>query len=285
MSVIPEAKAHLDVARIGSSSFRSTPHPGPATRSYGGDVAGQAVMAASLTAPAGRPIHSAHMYFLAPGNSSIPIDHEVTILRDGGSFSARQVIARQGDSPIFTMTASFQTPETGLEHSLRGPQAPGPDELPTPQELLAGKPEALQWLSWMRRTADLDVRFVLPPVRAAGLQGETTEPHQRLWLRHRSLVEPDAMLQAAGLAYASDVLLLSTALGPHAVQGRFQIATVNHTIWFHRPIRVDEWFLYDQESTWADRGRALVHGRIFDPEGHLCASIAQEGLIRVKPLG
>jgi acyl-CoA thioesterase-2 len=149
---------------------------------------------------------------------------------------------------------------------------------------LAGQPEALEWLSWMRRTADLDVRFVLPPVRAAGIQGEPTEPRQRLWLRHRSLVQPDEMMQAAGLAYASDVLLLSTAMGPHAVQGRFQIATVNHTIWFHRPVRVDQWFLYDQESTWADGGRALVHGRIFDPEGHLCASIAQEGLIRVRPL-
>ncbi len=149
-SRIVEAKAHLDVAQTGPASFRSTPHPGRPTRSYGGDVAGQAVMAASLTVPADRPIHSAHMYFLAPGNSSIPVDHEVTVLRDGGSFSARQVVAQQTGGTIFTMTASFQTREPGLAHSVSAPDAPSPAELPSPQELLAGQPEALEWLSWMR---------------------------------------------------------------------------------------------------------------------------------------
>jgi acyl-CoA thioesterase-2 len=124
-SRIVEAKAHLDVTRTGPASFRSTPHPGRPTRSYGGDVAGQAVMAASLTVPADRPIHSAHMYFLAPGNSSIPVDHEVTVLRDGGSFSARQVVAGQTGGAIFTMTASFQAHEPGLAHSVSAPEPGG----------------------------------------------------------------------------------------------------------------------------------------------------------------
>ena len=222
------------------------------------------------------------MYFLAPGDTSMAVDYDVTVLRDGGSFSARQVTAAQSGRAIFTMTASFQVAEPGLSHAIAGPPVPAPGDLPAPEQMLKEQPEALRWLSYLLESGDLDMRFARPPVRAAALRGEATEPRQQVWLRSRTAVPQGQAAHAAGLAYVSDLLLLSTALGPHVVSGPLQIATVNHTIWFHHPLRVDEWFLYDQESTWADGGRALVHGRIFDLTGRLCASTAQEGLLRVQ---
>ncbi|CAN5355628.1 acyl-CoA thioesterase II [soil metagenome] len=274
----------IALEQLAPHRFRGGTHAGPATRTYGGEVAGQAVLAAGRTVDPARDIHSAHMHFLLPGDTSVPVEFDVEATRDGGSFSSRRVRAIQRDRVIFTMTASFQVPESGLEHQVPEVDVPDPSATPTPEEMFADDPENLRWVNWLTSSIGLEARFPELPARAAAARGLRVPPRQRVWLRAKTPVSDARADQAAALAYVSDILLLSSALGPHELTlqgGRLQFATVDHTIWFHAPVRVDDWFLYDQQSRWAGGGRALCRGEIFDVTGRLCATTMQEGLLRV----
>jgi acyl-CoA thioesterase-2 len=242
-------------------------------------------MAAGLTVPADRRIHSMHMNFLRPGDTSVPVDFEVTELLDGGSFTARRVEATQKGKVIFAGTASYQRREEGLEHQVPVVDVPDPADVPLPEEMFVDDPDNLRWVQWLSEGCQVDLRFPELPARAAAIQRRPQPPRQRVWLRVRPAIGDDSREQDATLAYVSDLLLLSVALGPHEMTlqgGRLQFATVDHTVWFHRPIDLNDWFLYQQESRWAASARALAHGEIFDRRGRLCATTMQEGLLRPR---
>lgn len=273
----------LTLERLGEYRFRGRTHDGPARRSYGGEVAGQAVLAAGHTAPADRPIHSAQTYFLLPGDTTVPTEFVVEPVRDGGSFSTRRVEAIQNDRVIFTMLASFHREEAGLEHQIAALDTPGPDEVPDLDTVFAGHPDALEWTSTFLDALGIDARFPDPPARAHAMRGEASPARQRVWLRTRAPLPDDRLAQAACLMYLSDLLLLSATTGPHGAElqdRELQVATINHSIWFHAPLRVDDWFLHDQYGRWAGGGRGLAHGEVLDRSGRLCATTMQEGLIR-----
>ncbi|WP_328394807.1 acyl-CoA thioesterase [Nocardia sp. NBC_00416] len=275
----------LALQRIGEHRFRGRVHDGPARRSYGGEVAGQAVLAAGLTAPQDRPIHSAQTYFLLPGDTTVPTEFAVDIVRDGGSFSTRRVEALQDGRVIFTMLASFHRCEEGLSHQVAALDTPGPDEVPELAEAFAEHPAALAWTTRFLDALGIDARFPDPPARAHAMNGQAAPARQRVWLRARQPVPDTALGQAACLMYLSDLLLLSATTGPHGPELKdrdLQVATVNHSIWFHSPIRVDDWFLHDQHGRWSGGGRGLAHGEILDRSGRLCATTMQEGLIRPR---
>ncbi|MEU1981297.1 acyl-CoA thioesterase domain-containing protein [Nocardia sp. NPDC019395] len=273
----------LTLERVGEYRFRGRIHDGPSRRSYGGEVAGQAVLAAGHTAPADRPIHSAQTYFLLPGDTTVPTEFAVEPVRDGGSFSTRRVEAIQNDRVIFTMLASFHRPEEGLTHQIATLDTPGPDEVPDLDAVFAGHPAALQWTTTFLDALGIDARFPDPPARAHAMRGEASSARQRVWLRTRQPLPDTQLEQAACLMYLSDLLLLSATTGPHGEALRdqdLQVATVNHSIWFHAPLRVDDWFLHDQYGRWSGGARGLAHGEILDRSGRLCATTMQEGLIR-----
>jgi len=273
----------LALDRVDERRFLGRAHGGPARRSFGGEVAGQAVFAAGLTVPEGRHIHSAHTYFLLPGDSTVRTEFEVEEVRDGGAFSTRRVDARQNGRSIFMMIASFHQNEPGLAHQVAELDIPDPEDLPDLPTTFAGSAENLAWAQGLFESVDTEARFPTLPARALATLGRTGEPHQAVWLRSRRQVPDGTIKQAACLTYLTDLLLMSTALGPHGrtfQDGSLQGATVNHTVWFHTPVRVDEWFLYDQHSRWAGGARTLCHGEILDRSGRLCATTMQEGLLR-----
>ncbi|MBX6389462.1 MAG: thioesterase family protein [Frankia sp.] len=273
----------LAIDRVDERRFLSRVHEGPARRTFGGEVAGQAVLAAGMTVPAGRRIHAAHTYFLLPGDTTARIEFEIDQVRDGRAFSARRVDARQNGRTIFTMIASFHRDERGLEHQVASLDVPDPEDLPGPETTFGGSAENLAWARNFLNTLGAEARFPSLPARALAALDQAGEPHQSVWLRSRRRVPDGFREQAACLTYFTDALLLSTALGPHGrtlQDGTLQFATVNHTVWFHAPIRVDEWFLYDQHSRWAGGARALCHGEVLDRSGRLCATTMQEGLLR-----
>jgi acyl-CoA thioesterase-2 len=225
------------------------------------------------------------MSFLLPGDTTVPIDFEVTAVRDGGSISARRVEARQHDRAIFTMAASYQAHAAGPEHQPERHDVPAPLDAPSPAELFASDPANRAWADGLADFLDVELRFPYPPARAPATRGEAAPPRQRVWARTHQGIGDEPVLRDAGVAYLSDMLLLATALGPHRMtlqDERITFATINHTIWFHTPLQVDEWFRYDQESRWAGRGRALCHGEMYDGAGQLCATTMQEGLVRYR---
>jgi len=273
---------HID--QIGPRHFVGPAHPGPRMRTYGGEVAGQAVLAAGLTVPADRAIHAIHTYFLLPGDTTLPVDFHVTDVREGGSFTTRRVEAVQAGRVIFTMLASFQIAEVGLEHQLSELTVPLPHELPSLEVTFGADSEDLRWVERLIGRASVDARFPAPPARCHTVPGHKREPRQSIWLRALADIPASPLEQAACLTYVSDLLLLSSALGPHGrtlQDGSLQFATINHSVWFHSPMRIDEWFLYDQESRWAGGARAIAHGEILDQSGRLCATTMQEGLLRL----
>ncbi|MQY28424.1 acyl-CoA thioesterase [Nocardia aurantia] len=273
----------LAPATLGENEFRGLAQPGPPRRTYGGRIAAQALLAAGSTVPADRPVHSAQTSFLLPGNTTQPIDFTVGRTRDGESFSTRTVEAVQAGRLIFTMAASFHRRETGLSHQVATHDGTDPDRLPDVTETFAGDEASLRWARTLRDTIGADLRFPRLPVRVYAMRGETTPPHQSIWLRTTSPVPDEEPAQAAGLLYLSDVLLLSTALGPHGrtfQDAGIQFATLTHSVWFHAPLRVDDWFLYNQSSRWSGAARALCQGEMLDRTGRLCATVAQEGLVR-----
>jgi acyl-CoA thioesterase-2 len=269
----------LDLEPIEVNIFRGTQPEERVQRVFGGQVAGQALMAAGRTVDNGL-VHSLHCYFLRPGDPTVPILYEVDRIRDGKSFSTRLVVAIQHGRAIFNMSASFHVEEIGLDHQFPMPEVPEPEDLPTLPERLAPWRDELD--EWFQRPHPIDQRFI-----GAGLpwkHSEGGEPFQRLWLRADGTLPDDPLLHAAVIAYASDLSLFDTILAPHAVRWddpNFMGASLDHCMWFHRPCRPDEWLLYDSDSPIAAGARGLARGFLFDRSGRLCVSMVQEGLARV----
>jgi acyl-CoA thioesterase-2 len=249
---------------------------------FGGQVLGQALHAALKTVEEGRPPHSLHSYFLRPGNAGLPIRYEVARIRDGKSFTTRQIIAYQREEPIFQMSASFARLENGLEHQPFMPLVLPPDQVPSNQELAQSFRDRIPTRLREHFTSEPALeRRTLNPIDP--FHPEKTEPIHLYWLKTTGRLSDDMSLHFAILAYTSDYGPLSTTLRPHGVSvfsDRLQAATLDHSIWFHRPFRVDEWLLYTLESPTASAARGFARGQIFSQDGRLIASVAQEGLIR-----
>ncbi|EKN3500487.1 acyl-CoA thioesterase II [Yersinia enterocolitica] len=250
---------------------------------FGGQVVGQAIYAAKQTVPTDRVVHSFHSYFLRPGDSSKPIIYDVETLRDGNSFSARRVSAIQNGKPIFYMTASFQSQEEGFEHQNTMPDVPPPEGLMSETDI-ARKfahliPEKVRDKFIGHQPIEMrQVKFHNP------LQGSTAEPNRYVWFKANGEMPDDLRVHQYLLGYASDFNFLPTALQPHGIgflEPGVQIATIDHSMWFHRPFRLDDWLLYAVESTSASGARGFVRGQIYNREGVLVASTVQEGVIRL----
>lgn len=274
----------LRIHPIGGSEFIGPAQPSAGRRILGGVTMAQALLAAWATVPDGRPVHCLQSVFLRPGYSDAPVTYRVHPLHDGSSYTTRMVSATQRDRTLFTGAVSFQEPEAGPSHQIPQSSAPVPEDVVPAAQMLAGDRASLSWLTAIERTTLLEYRFPVAPTRVAAARGTAVPPWHQLWVRPRTPMPPGAdRMQAATLAYLTDALLLSTALGPHRMTTQdpgLRFATVNHSIWFHSPCRVDDWLLYEQEGTWAGSGRALCRGSIFLRNGTLAASVMQEGMIR-----
>ena len=292
----------LTVQPIGPDLFRGTPQPGGLGRVFGGQVIAQGLQAAQCAAPDGMAAHSLHAYFLRGGREGPAIDYRVTPDLDGRSFANRRVVASQpgddadagasggaGNDPILTLTASFQRPETGLEHDdCPMPDIPPPEDLPTDAELRrrfieeAGEVSEAQ-RAMMMRPRPIEMRNV---GKLHWMNAERKPPVAYTWFRTVAPLPPvahDPAIHRAVIAYASDYTLLGTAALPHGLswaRGELVGASLDHAIWFHRPAAADDWLLYATDSPWSGSGRGFNRGRIFDRAGQLIASVAQEGMMR-----
>ena len=243
-------------------------------RTFGGLVAGQSLVSAVRTVDGGFLVHSLHGYFLRPGDPKAPIVFLVERLRDGGSFCTRRVHAVQHGETIFSMAASFQTDQAGIEHQNAMPTAPTPDEVPEARSLRffdsAGFRQFEEW----------DLRIV-PRDQLGTIPGKASQ--QQVWFRHRDPMSDDPVLHICALAYMSDLTLLGSAQVTHpGEREHLQVASLDHAMWFMRPFRADEWLLYDQSSPSACGGRALTQGKIYNRYGEMVAAVMQEGLTRYQ---
>lgn len=280
--VLRELIALLRLERIEENLFRGQSQDLGWGRVFGGQVLGQAVSAAAQTVPAARHLHSVHGYFLRPGDARHPIVYDVDRIRDGKSFTTRRVVAIQGGRPIFNLSASFQTPETGFEHQSTMPDAPGPDTLASELELARKYAENIPPPLREQAIAErpIEIRAVEP---YSLLKPDVRPPRRLLWYRAADPLPDDPLLHQVLLAYASDFSFLGTAMQPHGVSWLtpgMQVASLDHVMWFHRPFRMDEWLLYAVDSPSASGGRGLVRGEFYTQDGRLVASAAQEGLMR-----
>jgi acyl-CoA thioesterase-2 len=276
--------AVLDLEQLDEDLFRGWGQRTAPFRVFGGEVAGQALIAAGRTVPGDRGVHSLHSYFLRPGDPSAPILYRVERVRDGGSFTTRRTVAEQHGKAIFILAASFHVREDGFAHQLPRLDAPAPDELPLGVDVMAaaGRP-IRRWYEKVSRRFPFEMRFHGELPRVATLRGERVPPTQRIWLRASEPLPDDPLLHVCAITYASDMFLLAAALPPHGevIDSRGLLSTsLDHAVWFHAPFRADDWLYYDQEGSWAGSGRALCRGLLFDREGTLVASVVQEGLIR-----
>ncbi len=252
-------------------------------RVFGGQVLGQSVIAASRTVEGERPIHSMHGYFLRPGDVKIPITFGVERLRDGRSFSARRVHAYQKGKPILSMIASFQVPSEGLEHQVQMPQGiPEPESLPTTAEVIGkiNHPVAREW-AYKR---PFDIRYIDKPLYFEAPTGDAREASNALWMKSYEMLPDDQSLHRAALAFGSDYTLLESVLRRHGlpwITPGMSVASLDHAMWWHRDVRVDDWLLYVQESPSSSGARGLGQGRFFTRDGVLVATVAQEGMVRV----
>ncbi|MBK5306271.1 MAG: acyl-CoA thioesterase II [Frankiaceae bacterium] len=272
--------ALLDLEYVEENIFRGRQPSESLQRVFGGQVAGQALVAAGRTVPTDRPVHSLHAYFLRPGDPSIPIVYEVDRIRDGRSFTTRRVVAIQHGKPIFNLSASFQLVEVGLEHDTSMPDVPGPEGLQTLQQRMEPYKDELG--GWYARPRPIDVRYVGDPPRVAKDSGRR-EARSRVWMRADGTLPDDPLLHVCAVTFASDMTLLDSTLIVHGKAwgtGDIVGASLDHAMWFHRQFRADEWWLYDQESPWTGRGRGLARGSIYTRDGKLAVSVVQEGLIR-----
>jgi acyl-CoA thioesterase-2 len=245
-------------------------------RVFGGQVAGQALVAAARTVEPDRTVHSLHAYFLRPGDMTIPILYEVDHIRDGKSFTTRRVVAIQHGRAIFNLQASFQVPEDGYHHQEPMPDVTPPEELPTTDERL--KEAGLEWLATHNRP--IEARHVELPVY---LNRDPDRTMQHVWFKAADRLPDDPILHTCVVTYASDMTLLDTALLPHGKafpDTGLQMASLDHAMWFHRPFRADEWLLYAQHTPSASGSRGLAEGKIFTRDGKLVVSVVQEGLLR-----
>lgn len=268
----------LDLEAIEVNIFRGKHPEGDRQRTFGGQVAAQALMAAGRTVDQGR-VHSLHSYFLRPGDSSAPTLYEVDRIRDGRSFATRRVVAIQHGRAIYNMQASFHRDEVSLEHQVAMPDVPPPESiLPVQQR---AHTEFGYVDDWNRLPHPIEQRYIgeLP-----WHPGHSPEPRQQLWIRADGHLADDPLLHACIVTYASDMNLFDAMLAPHQVRwddGSFMGASLDHCMWFHRDLRADEWMLYDMDSPIAHAGRGLARGFLFSRDGELQVSIVQEGLTRL----
>ncbi|HUH90725.1 MAG TPA: acyl-CoA thioesterase II [Lysobacter sp.] len=275
----------LSLERLEDDLFRGQSRDIGTKYVFGGQVLGQALSAARATLKHQRGAHSLHAYFLRAGDINAPIVYQIDRTRDGGSFSVRRVTAIQHGQVIFFMAASFQDAEPGAEHQVTMPVVPMPEDIEpspaVPEKVLATLPDKIQ--RWLSREGPFEFRHVYPRDE---LNPPKRPPQQQVWFRLTERVGDAPELHQALLAYASDFQLLGTATFPHGIsyyQPNVQMASLDHALWFHRPFRADEWLLYSIDSPSAQNSRGLARGQIFDRNGRLVASTAQEGLIRVVP--
>ena len=286
--VVSELIELLSLERLEDNLFRGQSRDIGTKYVFGGQVLGQALSAAQATVDGSngeRRAHSLHAYFLRAGNIEAPIVYEVDRTRDGGSFSVRRVTAIQHGRVIFFCAASFQAEEGGAEHQLSMPEVPQPEDIApapaVPAEVMGTLPPKVQ--RWLSRRGPFEFRHVYPRDE---LNPPKRPPFQQVWFRLSEPVGDSPELHRALLAYASDFQLLGTATYPHGIsyyQPNVQMASLDHALWFHRPFRADDWLLYSIDSPSAQGSRGLARGQVFDRDGRLVASTAQEGLIRVVP--
>ena len=274
----------LDIERIDANLFRGRQPDTGMQRVFGGQVAAQALIAANRTVVDERSVHSLHSYFLRAGDTAVPIVYDVENLRDGSSFSTRRVVARQHGRPIYIQSTSFQVTEPGLAHQDEMPPVSAPEQ-GMPLADLVSRRDTGRPGEWEREWGVLDIRY-LGNTAVGGLAKEddpTRTTRAQLWVRVDGELPGDPVTQAAAFTYASDLTLIGAALVPHGksvTSPGMQVASLDHTIWFHRPFRADDWWLYDQFSPAAAGARGLALARVFTQSGELVASVAQEGLIR-----
>ncbi len=283
----PDATANLvallDLEKLEENLFRGESPKAGWQRVFGGQVIGQALVAAGRTVE-DRTAHSLHAYFLRPGDPKTPIIYQVERTRDGKSFTTRRVTAIQHGRPIFDMSVSFQVSESGFEHHMEMPDVPGPDKLPSESELMAALLNKMPGniKSYWEHERPIELR---PVDLNRYLSRDKKEAVQHVWFRASSPIADDMRLHQCVLAYASDFTLLDTALvahGKYIFDGDLQMASLDHALWFHRPFNVADWLLYSQDSPSAQGARGFCRGSIFNRDGALVASVAQEGLMRPR---
>ncbi|HEY0224717.1 MAG TPA: acyl-CoA thioesterase II [Pseudolabrys sp.] len=274
----------LDLEQLDLNLFRGNSPQVGWQRVFGGQVVGQALVAAIRTVDGSRPPHSMHAYFLLPGDPKIPIIYDVDRMRDGGSFTTRRVTARQHGHPIFSMLVSFHVDEQGLDHQAKMPDVPGPDSLPSEAEvrekILPTMPDPV------RRYYERERPIELRPVEFERYLGKKFPDGKfHVWIRATGRLPDDPAIHRCVLAYTSDMGLLDTALVPHGrtlFEKEFMAASLDHALWLHRPFRADEWLLFAQDSPNLHGSRGFARGLIFKQDGTLVASVAQEGLVRLR---
>ena len=273
----------MNLETLEDNLFRGESRDIGTPRVFGGQVLAQSVIAANRTVDEGS-IHSLHAYFLRAGDASAPIVYDVDRNRDGRSFKARRVVAIQHGRPIFTMAASYQLDQDGLDHQFEMPDVPMPEDLSSesdiPQDRLNEVPQLLR--RWYARTGPFDFR----PVKKVDVFNPRPQPpFSNIWFKLNDKIDVSDQMHRALMAYASDFHLVGTATLPHGIsfiQDDLVMASLDHAMWFHRPARVDEWLLYSCDSPSSSGGRGLARGSIFDRSGRLVASAVQEGMIRVS---
>jgi acyl-CoA thioesterase II len=271
----------LDLEQIEVNIFRGRSPEESLQRTFGGQVAGQALVAAGRTVDTGRPVHSLHAYFLRPGVPGVPIVYQVDRIRDGRSFTTRRVLGIQQGRSIFSLTADFHLPEpAAFEHQTPMPQVPVPEDLPSAVDEVGARLGEMP--PFISRRQPFDIRYV---ERLRWTQEELVgvQPRSGVWLRTHGKLPDDPLIQVCVLTYASDMTLLDAVripIEPLWGPRSFDMASLDHAMWFHRPFRVDDWLLYQQESPIATGARGLARGQIFDRQGRLVVSVMQEGLFR-----
>lgn len=272
----------LDLERLEQDLFRGNSPKQGWQRVFGGQVISQALIAAQRTIAEDRHVHSLHGYFMRPGDPAVPIIYEVDRIRDGASFNTRRVVAIQHGKAIFSLSASFQVDEPGLDHQMDMPDIAAPESLIGEADLkerfLKNAPDNVR--RYWERERPIEMR---PVSLEHYISKEKLAPVQNVWVRANGTVPPDRGIQAAILAYLSDMTLLDTALFAHGMSifnKKIQAASLDHSMWFHRPYAMDDWMLYAQDSPSASGARGLTRGGLYTRDGMLIASVAQEGLIR-----
>ncbi len=273
----------LDLEPLEVNLFRGESRDIGSPQVFGGQVLGQALTAAASTVE-GRIVHSLHAYFLRRGDFNSPIVYQVDRSLDGHAFCNRRVVAIQNGTPIFNMAASFQIVEEGFDHQIEMPSVPAPETLPDssrpPQEMLACLPEGVR--RFLERPRPFEFRLVQP---MEFLSPRKAAPARQVWFRAVDRLPDDEGLHRRLLAYLSDYFLLDTATLPHGLpsfSGKLVMASIDHAMWFHRPMRVDEWLLYAVESPSASGARGFARAGVYSRDGRLVASTAQEGLVRLR---
>lgn len=275
----------LTLEKIDVNLYRGQNYETPWGRVFGGQVLGQSLHAAYQTVPEDRIAHSMHAYFILPGDVSVPIIYEVDTIRDGGSFTTRRVVAKQKGRAIFNMAASFQLSQTGLEHQIDAPNVDPVERTKTIAEQLKAikflSPKIYKKLIGIHPNA-IEFRPVENPYK---FPPRNLEPYMNVWFKCIEKLDVDLPMQHQLLAYSSDYGLLRTASLPHQTKlmtKKTLFASLDHAMWFHREFKMDEWLLFSTDSPSASNSRGFTRGSIFDQQGNLIASVAQEGLIRIR---